>query len=172
MSLVCRACHPSRRHWLGVTLFGATAGVLSAEQHLCLGESALAVGFGSLHQRHYSRPHHGAAFVHVAVRVTHDGRVGAELESVEHDARGLTHDVLHSSDVGVQPIEAGADQHGVVDRRADLDALLGPQTASKAEHLGTIGLHREVAQANGRWRQPAPAPSSQTPYAGCPVSMA
>ena len=48
--------------------------------------------------------------------------------------------------VGIQPIEGRTDQHGVVDRRADLDALLGPQTAGEAKHLGAVGLHRKIAQ--------------------------
>lgn len=106
----------------------------------------MADSFDAIHQRHYSLPHYGATFVHVPVRMTHHRRVGAEFKTIEHNARGLTHNVLHSCDVDVQPIERSADQHGIMDRRTHLDALFDRQTAGQAQHFGTIGLHREVPQ--------------------------
>jgi hypothetical protein len=56
-------------------------------------------------------------------------RIGAELKSSENGARGLSHGRPHLGDVVLEAINRGADQHGIVHRRADLDRTFGCQTA-------------------------------------------
>ena len=100
-------------------------------------------------QLHHAVPHDGAALVHIAVGVADDFGVGAQLEAVEHDARCLPHGVLHPRHVRVQTVERRADQHRVMDRRADLDALLGREAAGQPQHFGAVGLHREIRAGSG-----------------------
>ena len=56
-----------------------------------------------------------------SVRMPHHSDIGSQLEPVEHDPRRL----LHLRNIGIKAIRRGADQHGVVDRCADLDTALG-----------------------------------------------
>ena len=72
--------------------------------------------------------------------------VGADLDAAQHDPRRLGHRGPGGRDAVVHPIGVALDQQRVVHRGADLDAPLGGQTASQAQHLGAVGLHREVPQ--------------------------
>ena len=70
----------------------------------------------------------------------------ANFEAVEHDARGFCHSVPHSFDVLVEPIERRADQHRIMDQRADFDALFGGEAGGQAQHFGAVGLAGEIPQ--------------------------
>ena len=47
--------------------------------------------------------------------------------------------------LGFQAVERRANQHCIMDRRADFDPLFGAEAAGQPQHFGTIGLHREIA---------------------------
>jgi hypothetical protein len=69
-----------------------------------------------------------------------------ELEPAQHGYRSLAHRFAHGCYVIVQPIDGGADQHSVVNRRDDLDPTFGAEAARYPEHVGGVCLRWEIQQ--------------------------
>ena len=144
-------------------------GVVAGTTRSCQRDNA---AHGSLRARfiscHYSLPHHGATLIHVAVWVTHHGRVGAELKSVEHDARGLAHNVLHSLRRRL-PVDRG--EHRSTRHRGPVHRSRCPARSRGSRRGGASRLRLPASESSARIArlpQPVPEPSSRTPYAGCP----
>src|SRR5437899_1816324 len=90
---------------------------------------------------------------------------GMGLRSIPtHSARRFGHTGTGSGYILLQPIERSTYQDRVVYRGADLNALLSGVAAREPQHLGTICLHREIAQhARVRVRPRAQMPPEHGP---------
>lgn len=81
-------------------------------------------------------------------RTTH-AHLRSKFEPVKNDRTGLSHQALRGSNGIVQFPQRCLDEKRIVVRRTDCDAGFGDQAAGQPQHLGTVGLHREVT--NGAW---------------------
>ena len=73
----------------------------------------------------------------------------SKFEPVKNDRTGFSHQALRRSHGIFKFPERGLDEKRIVVRCTDCDAGFGDQAAGQPQHLGTVGLHREVA--NGAW---------------------
>ena len=133
----------------GSRKFGRSNGLCGSVAILCYRFRRHHLAFSN--QARHTLAHDRSPGVHVALRIPDDMNVRSEFEPVEHHPRRLGHDRAHSGDDGVYSVQRRTDQHRVVDGRADLNLALGRETASQAQHLGAVGLHREVAQRPRVW---------------------
>lgn len=92
------------------------------------------------------RPHDLTASISPSIWSPSDTHRGAELEPIEYDGTRLGHQALGCCNSVVEIPDRRLDQQGIVVGRANFDSCLGNKTACEPEHLGTIGLHREIAQ--------------------------